>query len=375
MRIGLLIYGRLETLSGGYLYDRQLVELLQRHGDEVEIISLKPSSYGRHLIHNLDGALFSHLRDTPYDLLLQDELNHPSLFWLNWQLRPFIHYPIVSIVHHLRSDERHSPWLLPAYRAIEQRYLASVDAVIANSRTTLHRVEALLPGQPPAMAQRPAMVAYPGGDRLLPDVSQHTIVSRAQKPGPLRILFVGNLIRRKGLHTLLAALTYLPPRSWLLDIVGDPTVDPTYVQRHVRPAIRQLNQGQITQHGAVSNWTLAALYNQSHVLVLPSEYEGFGIVYIEAMGFGLPVIGSTAGAADEIVQHGKNGFLLPPNNVLALAKQLFLLNEDRRLLLRLGLAAQKRYQTHPTWDESMTSIRLFLQEVAAHNHAFQQTNK
>ena len=369
MRVGLIIYGRLETLSGGYLYDRQLVETLQRHGDEVDIISLKPSGYGRHLIHNFDNTLFNHLRDAPYDLLLQDELNHPSLFYLNRQLRPLVRYPIVSIVHHLRSDERHSPWLLPAYRAIERRYLTSVDAFIANSRTTLLSVEALLPGQ------RPTMVAYPGGDRLLPDVSQHTIVSRAQKPGPLRILFVGNLIRRKGLHTLLAALDYLPPRSWLLDIVGDPNVDPAYVQRDVRPAIRQVNQGQITQHGVVSNWALSALYAQSHVLVLPSEYEGFGIVYIEAMGFGLPVIGSTAGAANEIVQHSKNGFLLPPHNTLLLAKHLYLLSQDRRLLLRLGLAAQKRYQTHPTWDESMSSARLFLHEIANQTHAIQQTNK
>ncbi|MBK7917391.1 MAG: glycosyltransferase family 4 protein [Chloroflexi bacterium] len=366
MRIGLVIYGRLDTLSGGYLYDRKLVDMLQRHGDEVQIVSLKPSSYGRHLTHNFDNTIFNHLRDAEYDLLLQDELNHPSLFYLNRQIRPLVHYPIVSIVHHLRSDERHSPWLLPLYRAIEQRYLASVDAFIANSRTTRIRVENLLPDQ------RPTMVAYPGGDRFNPDVSPHTIVARAQQPGPLRILFVGNLIRRKGLHTLLAALSYLPPHSWQLDIVGDPDVDPAYVKRSVTPAIRQVNQGQITLHGVTSNWALAALYAQSHILAVPSEYEGFGIVYIEAMGFGLPVIGSTAGAASEIIQHGKNGFLLPPNNVLSLAKHLHLLSQDRRLLLRQGLAAQKRYLAHPTWDESMDSVRDFLLEVASHNHALQQ---
>ncbi|MCA9873399.1 MAG: glycosyltransferase, partial [Anaerolineales bacterium] len=278
--------------------------------------------------------------------------------------------PIVSVVRHLRSDERHSPWLQSLYRTVEQHCLASVDAFIANSRTTRISVENLLPDQ------RPTMVAYPGGDRLLPDISQHTIVARAQKPGPLRILFVGNLIRRKGLHTLLAALEYLPARSWQLDIVGDPEVDPTYVRRTLQPALRRLDQKHISRHGVVSNWTLSALYAKSHVLVMPSEYEGFGIVYLEAMGFGLPVIGSTAGAASEIITHGKNGFRLPPHNVLALAKHLFLLNEDRRLLLRLGLAAQKRYQAHPTWDESMESVRGFLLEVASQNHALQrQTNK
>lgn len=359
MRIGLLIYGRLDTLSGGYLYDRYLVEHLRQQGDEVEILSLPPSVYGRHVLQNWNGRLLSYLRDADYDLLLQDELNHPSLFHLNQLLRPQVRYPIASIVHHLRSDERHPFWLMPLYHAVERRYLASVDAFICNSQTTRARVESLLP------APRPTMVAYPGGDRLTPDINEHVIVARAGRPGPLRILFVGNLIRRKGLHTLLAALDYLPAESWQLNIVGNEGIDPHYVQRHVNPAIHPGVYGRIIRHGAVSNWALAALYAQSHLLVMPSEYEGFGIVYLEAMGFGLPVIGSTAGAASEIITHGKNGFVLPPNNIPLLAKHLRLLSEDRRLLQRLGLAAQKRYQTHPTWEESMVSIRAFLQEVAS----------
>lgn len=358
MRIGLLIYGRLDTLSGGYLYDRYLVEYLQRQGDEVEILSLPPARYGRTLVDNWNGRLLNHLRTADYDILLQDELNHPSLFHLNRLLRPQVRYPIVSIVHHLRSDERHPFWLMPLYRAIEQRYLATVDAFICNSQTTRARVENLLP------ALRPTMVAYPGGDRLMPDISPHAIIARAGRPGPLRILFVGSLIRRKGLHTLLAALDHLPTTSWQLDIVGNEGVDPHYVQRHVNPAIHPGVYGRIIRHGAVSNWALATLYAQSHLLVMPSEYEGFGIVYLEAMGFGLPVIGSTAGAAGEIIAHGKTGFVLPPNNARLLAKHLRLLNEDRRLLFRLGLTAQKRYQSHPTWEESMSSIRAFLQEVS-----------
>jgi glycosyltransferase involved in cell wall biosynthesis len=359
LRLGLVIYGSLDTLSGGYLYDRYLVEHLRQQGDEVEILSLPPGRYGQHVLQNWNGRLLASLRDAGYDLLLQDELNHPSLFYLNRLLRPQIRYPIVSIIHHLRSDERHPFWLVPFYRAIERRYLASVDAFIGNSQTTRARVESLLP------APRPTMVAYPGGDRLKPEINEHAIVARAGRPGPLRILFVGNLIRRKGLHTLLNALDYLPAESWQLDIVGNEAVDPHYVQRHINPAIHPGVYGRVVRHGAVSNWALAALYAQSHLLVMPSQYEGFGIVYLEAMGFGLPVIGSTAGAAGEIISHGTNGFCLPPNNAALLANHLRLLSEDRHLLLRLGLAAQKRYQAHPTWEESMASIRAFLQEVAS----------
>ncbi len=53
MRLGLVIYGNLETISGGYLYDRKLVEHLERQGDQVEIISLPWRNYARHLGDNL----------------------------------------------------------------------------------------------------------------------------------------------------------------------------------------------------------------------------------------------------------------------------------------------------------------------------------
>ena len=87
MKIGLIIYGRLDTLSGGYLYDRKLVEHLEAAGDEVEIVSLPWEGYGRSLLHNFWFALAEQLRLADFDLLLQDELNHPSLFWLNRRLR------------------------------------------------------------------------------------------------------------------------------------------------------------------------------------------------------------------------------------------------------------------------------------------------
>jgi hypothetical protein len=98
VRVGLVIYGSLETISGGYLYDRILVEHLRHQGHRVVIFSLPWRTYARHLGDNLSRPLMRQLREASLDVLLQDELNHPSLFWLNRRLRDHVRYPIIGIV-------------------------------------------------------------------------------------------------------------------------------------------------------------------------------------------------------------------------------------------------------------------------------------
>ncbi|MEJ2556574.1 MAG: glycosyltransferase family 4 protein [Anaerolineae bacterium] len=336
MRVGLVIYGSLETISGGYLYDRILVEHLRHQGHQVVIFSLPWRTYGRHLGDNLSRALMRQLREASLDVLLQDELNHPSLFWFNRRLRDLVRYPIIGIVHHLRCSEARLAWQNRIYRWVERRYLATLDGC------------------------RAAVVAYPGGDRLQPNLTPAQIVARAWQPGPLHLLFIGNLIPRKGLHALLSGLSYLNQDSWRLEVVGGQKVDPAYVH-----AVRGQIAGagltrQVTLSGSLSDTELAVRLAQSHLLVVPSSYEGFGIVYLEAMGFGLPAIASTAGAAREIITHGRDGFLVAPGDAATLARHVQALSQDRARLLQMGLAAYQRYMAHPTWTESAERICQFL---------------
>src|SRR5215475_10244533 len=121
-----------------------LVEHLRRQGDEVEIISLPWRSYGRHLGDNLSLDLCRRLRRAPFDALLQDELNHPSLFWLNQRLRRYSRYPIVTIIHLLRCSEPRPVWQNRLYRWVERRYLAGLDGRVFNSHTTQAAVEQLV---------------------------------------------------------------------------------------------------------------------------------------------------------------------------------------------------------------------------------------
>ncbi|MGQ9841671.1 MAG: glycosyltransferase family 4 protein [Anaerolineae bacterium] len=357
MRIGLVIYGSLDTVSGGYLYDRMLVAQLRAAGDSVEIVSLPWRNYGRHLADNLSPALHRRLRDGAWDVLLQDELNHPSLFLANrWppragKPRPC---PIISIVHHLRSSEARPAWQNRLYRWVERRYLAGVDGFIFNSATTQGVVQGLVG------AGRPGIVAHPGRNHRTITVSPAAVAARAAAAGPLRVLFIGNLIPRKGLHTVLDALARLPQAACRLTVVGSDEVDPAYAAAVSRQIIHLGLTYQVELLGALPDEALNRLLAESHVLAVPSSYEGYGIVYAEALGHGLPVIASIAGAAHEIVAEGREGFLVAPGDAAAIAAILGQLSRDRAALARMSQAALARYAALPTWAESAARVRAFL---------------
>lgn len=365
MRIGLIVYGSLDRLSGGYLYDRMLVESLRGHGDRVEIISLPDSSYAHHIMHNFSSQLSQKLASLDCDLLLQDELNHPSLFMLNRRARKKVGYPIVSIVHHLRSCEEHPFWINIIYRLVERQYLSSLDGLICNSMATQKDIEDLLLSDKLSSNNKslkiPCLIASPGGDRLHPEISRQEICQRASGEGALNLLFLGNIIPRKGLHVLLKSLKGSPANQFIINVVGDTEKDPTYYESVCRQIERYGLTGVVRFRGILSDSDLAGCMKTSHLLVMPSFYEGFGIAYLEGMGFGLPAIGTDRGGSGEIIRHGMDGFLVSPGDYAALAEYLTLLAKNRELLLKMSLAALDRYQTQPTWENSMENIRNFLQ--------------
>lgn len=354
MRVGLVVYGSLDSRSGGYLYDRKLVEFLREAGDTVVVVSLPWRSYPLHLADNLSAGLFERMKRLEVDILIQDELNHPSLFALNRQLRPVVAYPTVALVHHLRISEQHPALPMLIYPFVERAYLRSVDGFICNSRTT----EAVVGRH--ARTGTPAVVAVPGRDSVEIEIEPETIARRAEEPGPLRVLFVGSLTRRKGLHTLLAALERLRPETWTLTVVGGSDAEPGYADRQ-RAFVDRRGWGERVRFaGYVEPAGLAGLLLRHHVLAGPSQYEGYGIAHLEGLGAGLAVIASTGGGAGEFIRDGENGLLVDPEDPGGLADLLSSLNEDRAMLVRLGVRARASYIAHPTWGESMAVARDFL---------------
>jgi glycosyltransferase involved in cell wall biosynthesis len=294
---------------------------------------------------NVNQAWLEELRTAPVELMLQDELNHPSLLRANLRLRGRLPYKIVALVHHLRCCEpEHPPLLRFLYAQIERLYLNSVDAVLCNSHTTMAAVTDRL------WRPLPTHVAAPGANHLPAPVESPAVVTA---DGGLRVLAVGNVSRRKQIHVVVAALCQLPAAvRWSLTIAGRTDVEPGYTAQVQAQIAAGAAAARVTWAGRLTDDELVAAYRSHDLLALPS-YEGFGIVYLEAMRFGLPVIAARSGAAHEIVRHGENGFLAPPGDAAALAQILTALAADPALRRQLSAAARARYTAHPTWEASM----------------------
>jgi glycosyltransferase involved in cell wall biosynthesis len=360
MHVALVIYGSLEEVSGGFLYDRQLLEHLQQRGHRATIIALPWRSYARSLPDNWSRHLLRTFRNHAFDLILQDELVHPSFFQINRRLRRAARIPIVSLIHLLRSSsESGSSWQQHLYRWIERYYLAGIDGFIYVNRHIEARVRAMLQANPPGV------VANPAGDHLSVELTSEQIRRRAQCPGPLNIVFVGNLTPLKGLHLLLEALRHLPLDTWRLTVIGALDRDAAYVRRvrqHITDAGWAAN---VTVSGVLSNAEVGSHLTHSDVFAVPSNPESYSIAYLEAMRHGLPIMAHAQSDSADLVEHGISGWCIQPDDIGGFARHLRTLAHDRHRLAQMSLAARRRFASLPTWTQSMDRAVRFLEDVVA----------
>jgi glycosyltransferase involved in cell wall biosynthesis len=358
MDIGLVVYGGLDQTSGGFRYDRQLVDYLRDCGDSVEVISLPWRSYWRGLIDGIRPAVTSRLNQ-PVDVLLQDGLCQASLWRQNHRLtQPGA---VVALVHHIQSDDPRGR--LPQLQQwIEQQYLDSVDEAICTSEFTRQQATTLAPdlGE--------SLVAPPGG-RIEGRALSETAVRQRAAEGPLRIVFLGNLIPRKDPLTLLSAVGRLPMHydctDWELTVVGSHKANPAYATDAVDSATELGVDDRVAFTGEIDDAELTDVLETSHVLCVPSRYEGFGMVYLEAMEYGVVPIATRRGGASEFITDGENGALVDPGDTGRIAGLVAELAADRGRLAELGVAALNTASAHPTWDETLAEIRSYLQAAAA----------
>ena len=203
-----------------------------------------------------------------------------------------------------------------------------------------------------APAQHTVALAEQGGARrvvTLPvgiepaDVGAETEVSARHDAGPLRILFVGRLAIEKGLDVLLDACELLDA-EFELDIIGGGPLE-----AEIRARASDRGGKRIRLLGERPRRELGAIYRDHHVFCLPARSETFGVVVLEALACGLPVIATNVGGMPDIVQHGTNGMLVPPEDAKALADALHAVARDESLRARLAAHARESVLPRFAW--------------------------
>lgn len=159
-----------------------------------------------------------------------------------------------------------------------------------------------------------------------------------QFPDKFRAIFVGSLIRRKGVHVLLEAWRKLALPDAELVLVGSPSKE---VAAELRAA-----PSNVVVRGFVKD--VAPELRAAAVHIFPSECEGSAKATYEAAACGLPQI--TTRESGDVVIEGENGLLVPPNDADALAAAIERLHRDRDLAARLGAAGRRRVVGHFTWE-------------------------
>lgn len=189
-----------------------------------------------------------------------------------------------------------------------------------------------------------------------------TFASRAGLPGPY-VLFVGRLASNKGLVGLVeafASLARADPTATLV-LVGEDggmgaAVDATARRLDLGDRVRRLGH-------LASDADLAAAYRDARLAVLPSDYEAFGLVLLEALAQGTPVVASRVGGIPEIVEDGKDGLLVPPCDVPALAAAMERIWSEPELGRRLGEHGRSEVVPRFTWDALADRLDRLYREV------------
>ncbi|MBE2196826.1 MAG: glycosyltransferase family 4 protein [Anaerolinea sp.] len=203
------------------------------------------------------------------------------------------------------------------------------------------------------------------------DVSRfQTLPAPITKRGPL-IVSVGQIKRRKGFHLLIRAMPSvhdLYPDAEAV-IIGDTSADQDYVAS-LNAEIQRLNlQGVVRLTGRVSDEQLRAYYAAADIFALPAlssktQFEGFGLVYLEASAAGLPVIGTRDCGAEDAIREGETGLLIPQDDSAALTAAIDSLLRDPDLRTRMG-AAGKVFAASQTWDQVGDRVAAAYQTVIA----------
>jgi len=350
--IAFAIPGDIDTPTGGYIYDRRIIEGLRALGWQVDLIGLGDGFPFPDEVA-LSSARQALSKVAPECPVLIDGLALGVMPEIAAQLAQT--HQLIALVHHpLALEAGLSPEQACAFRISETDALSHVSQVIVTSPATARTLVAEF-----EVHASQVHVVLPGTDRAKfsnLDRDQPSEVSQRD----LRLLSVGSITPRKGFDVLVAALASVKDLPWVLTIAGDRTRDVTVPVQLERDLARFALHDRVRMLGAVSAEVLETLYLDADVFVLASHYEGYGMAFAEALAHGLPVIATTGGAIPETVPSSA-GILVKPGNISEFAEAMRLMITDETLRRTLSKGAMAAAQNQPDWRQSAESFSALLQ--------------
>jgi glycosyltransferase involved in cell wall biosynthesis len=342
--------GDLTSPTGGYAYDRRMIEGLERLGWQIQLVSL--------------GEGYPFLDPTQKDVASSKLLNLAQgvpmvIDGLALGALPELiseianRHPVIALIHHpLAFEYGLNDSEIKFLRHSETQALKHVVGVIANSPTTARDLN-----QHYGIHSERVHIVLPGTDRV------RRLEPRTQKNiddySPVNLLSVGSIIPRKGFHDLIPALEPLMDLPWTLTIAGDTSRHAEAYARLTMDIEHYHLEDRVKVLGVVTNEALENLYAKADIFVLPSLFEGYGMVYAEAMAHGLPIIATLGGAIPDTVPKDA-GVLVAPGDISALTIALKTLILDPPYRARLSSGAHQAALLQPTWEESIQSFETAL---------------
>lgn len=337
--------GRLELNTGGYAYDRRLIDGLRRLGFTVELLTLGDGFPAPDAATLAEAeARLSALAEN--SLLLIDGLAFGVVD--GWAQREAKRLRIVALVHHpLALETGVSPADRDRLRVTETRALSATRHVVVTSPMTARTLV-----QDYGVTRDKITVALPGTEPAPMAKGGNT---------PPHIVSVGTLTRRKGHDVLLAALKRIETLDWRASIVGSRDLDPATAEALQAQAAQLGLSGRVTFAGECPD--SRAVLASGDIFALASRYEGYGMVFAEALSQGLPIVACHAGAVPEVVPETA-GILVPVDGIDTFAEALARLLTDpdeRQARAKAALAAGKAL---PGWAETARIVAGVLEGAA-----------